>query len=151
MERERTLFLVKPDAMQRGLAGEIIHRLERRGLRIVGLKLMLIPRATAEKHYGEHKGKPFYNGLVDFIASAPVIAAVFEGTNAIDVVRTTNGVTDPTAAAPGTIRGDFGIERGRNLVHASDSTKSAEREIKLFFKAAELVHWERATESWIFE
>lgn len=151
MERERTLFLVKPDAMQRGLAGEIIHRLERRGLRIVGMKLMLIPRATAEKHYGEHKGKPFYNGLVDFITSAPVVAAVFEGTNAIEVVRTTNGVTDPTAAAPGTIRGDFGIERGRNLVHASDSPQSAAREIKLFFKPAELVTWERATESWIFE
>ncbi len=151
MERERTLFLVKPDAMQRGLAGEIIHRLERRGLRIVGLKLMMVPRALAEKHYGEHKGKPFFEGLVDFITSAPVIAAVFEGTNAIEVVRTTNGLTDPTAAAPGTIRGDFGLERGRNLVHASDSPKSAAREIKLFFKASELVEWTRATETWIFE
>jgi len=151
MERERTLFLVKPDAMQRGLAGEIIKRLESRGLKIVGLKLMQIPRATAEKHYGEHKGKGFYEGLVGFITSAPVIAAVFEGTNAIEVVRATNGLTDPTAAAPGTIRADFGLERGRNLVHASDSPQSAAREIKLFFKPSELVEWTRDTEKWIFE
>ena len=101
MERERTLFLVKPDAVQRGLAGEIIKRLENRGLKIVGLKLMQVPKATAEKHYGEHKGKPFYNGLVEFITSAPVVAAVFEGTNAIEIVRATNGLTNPAAAAPG--------------------------------------------------
>jgi nucleoside-diphosphate kinase len=151
MPLERTLFLVKPDAMQRGLAGEIISRLERRGLKIAGLKLMQIPRATAEQHYGEHKGKGFYEGLVDFITSSPVIAAVFEGTNAIEVVRTTNGLTDPTAAAPGTIRGDFGLERGRNLVHASDSAESAAREIGLFFQPAELVEWARNTDGWIFE
>ena len=151
MPLERTLFLVKPDAMQRGLGGEIISRLERRGLRIAGLKLMQITRATAEQHYGEHKGKGFYEGLVAFITSSPVIAAVFEGTNAIEVVRTTNGLTDPTAAAPGTIRGDFGLERGRNLVHASDSAESAAREISLFFQPSELIDWARNTDSWIFE
>lgn len=151
MERERTLFLVKPDAVQRGLAGEIIKRLENRGLKIVGLKLMQVPKATAESHYGEHKGKPFYNGLVDFITSAPVVAAVFEGTNAIEIVRATNGLTNPAAAAPGTIRADFGIEMGRNLVHASDSAKSAAREIKLFFKSAELVEWTRDSDKWIYE
>ncbi|MGB4864227.1 MAG: nucleoside-diphosphate kinase [Tepidiformaceae bacterium] len=151
MERERTLFLVKPDAVQRGLAGEIIKRLENRGLKIVGLKLMQVPKATAEKHYGEHKGKPFYNGLVEFITSAPVVAAVFEGTNAIEIVRATNGLTNPAAAAPGTIRADFGTEMGRNLVHASDSAKSAAREIKLFFKAAELVEWTRDSDKWIYE
>ena len=151
MPLERTLFLVKPDAMQRGLVGEIISRLERRGLKIAGLKLMHIPRATAEQHYGEHKGKGFYEGLVDFITSSPVIAAVFEGTNAIEVVRTTNGLTDPTAAAPGTIRGDFGLERGRNLVHASDSAESAAREIGLFFQPSELIEWTRNTDGWIFE
>lgn len=151
MERERTLFLVKPDAVQRGLAGEIIKRLEGRGLKLVGLKLMQIPRATAEKHYGEHKGKPFFNGLVDFITSAPVIAAVFEGTNAIEVVRATNGLTNPAKASPGTIRADFGLEMGRNLVHASDSPASAAREIKLFFKPSELVQWTRDADRWIYE
>ncbi len=148
---ERTLFLVKPDAMQRGLAGEIIGRLERRGLRIAGMKLVHITRATAEKHYGEHKGKPFYEGLVEYITSCPVIAVAWEGTNAVQVVRNTIGVTDPTAAAPGTIRADLGLERGRNLVHASDSTKSAERELKLFFKPAELIDWSRDADRWIFE
>lgn len=151
MPRERTLFLVKPDAMQRGLAGEIIKRLESRGLKIAGLKLMQIPRATAEQHYGEHVGKPFFSGLVDFITSAPVIAAVFEGTNAIEVVRATNGLTNPLKAAPGTIRADFGLEMGRNLVHASDSPESAAREISIFFQPSELVEWSRDTEKWIFE
>ncbi|MGE3076963.1 MAG: nucleoside-diphosphate kinase [Dehalococcoidia bacterium] len=151
MERERTLFLVKPDAVQRGLAGEIIKRLENRGLKLVGLKLMLVSRATAEKHYAEHKGKPFFNGLVDFITSAPVVAAVLEGTNAIDIVRATNGLTNPASAAPGTIRADFGLEMGRNLVHASDSAKSAAREIKIFFKPSELVEWTRDSDKWIYE
>lgn len=151
MERERTLFLVKPDAMQRGLAGEIIKRLESRGLKIAGLKLMQVPRAMAEKHYAEHRGKPFFEGLVSFITSTPVIAAVFEGTNAIEVVRATNGLTNPAKAAPGTIRADFGLETGRNLVHASDSAQSAAREIKIFFKPAELVEWSRDSDRWIFE
>ena len=151
MERERTLFLVKPDAVQRGLAGEIIKRLENRGLKIVGLKLMQVPKATAEKHYGEHKGKPFFEGLVQFITSAPVVAAVLEGTNAIEIVRATNGLTNPLKAAPGTIRADFGLEMGRNLVHASDSPTSAAREIKIFFKPSELVDWTRDSDRWIYE
>jgi len=151
LERERTLFLVKPDAVQRGLAGEIIKRLENRGLKLVGLKLMQVSRATAEKHYGEHKGKPFFEGLVDFITSAPVVAAVLEGTNAIEVVRATNGLTNPLKAAPGTIRADFGLEMGRNLVHASDSPASAAREIQIFFKPSELVDWTRDSDKWIYE
>lgn len=151
MAVERTLFLVKPDAVQRGLAGEIIKRLESRGLKIVGLKLMQVSRATAEKHYAEHKGKPFFEGLVSFITSAPVVAAVFEGTNAIEIVRATNGATNPAKAAPGTVRADFGLEMGRNLVHASDSPQSAAREIKIFFKPAELIDWKRDTDAWIYE
>ena len=148
---ERTLVLVKPDGMQHGLAGEILGRLERRGLRIVGLKLMQIDSALAEQHYAEHVGKPFFPGLVKYITSGPVAAAVFEGTNAIEIVRTTNGITNPAKADPGTVRGDFGLETGRNLVHASDSAASAAREIKLFFKPSELVDWSRDTEKWIFE
>lgn len=151
MAVERTLFLVKPDAVQRGLAGEIIKRLESRGLKIVGLKLMQVSRATAEKHYGEHKGKPFFEGLVSFITSSPIVAAVFEGTNAIEIVRATNGATNPLKAAPGTVRADFGLEMGRNLVHASDSPRSAAREIKIFFKPAELIDWKRDTDAWIYE
>ena len=151
MAIERTLFLVKPDAVQRGLAGEIIKRLENRGLKIVGLKLMQVSRATAEKHYGEHKGKPFFEGLVAFITSSPIVAAVVEGTNAIDVVRATNGATNPLKADPGTIRADFGLEMGRNLVHASDSPASAAREIKIFFKPSELIDWQRNTDRWIYE
>ncbi|MCC7089545.1 MAG: nucleoside-diphosphate kinase [Dehalococcoidia bacterium] len=137
--------------MQRGLAGEIIGRLERRGLRIAATKLIHITRPLAEQHYAEHKGKGFYDGLVDYITSCPVVAAVFEGTNAVSVVRATIGATDPAAAAPGTIRADFGLKRGRNLVHASDSPASAVREIELFFKPAEVVDWSRDTDRWIFE
>jgi nucleoside-diphosphate kinase len=148
---ERTLVLVKPDAMQRGLAGEIILRLERRGLRIAGLKLLQVDRALAEKHYGEHVGKPFYEGLVGYITSSPIIAAVFEGTNAVESVRNTVGKTNPRDAAPGTIRGDFGLEIGRNLIHASDSIESAEREAGIFFDASELQSYERAIDKWVFE
>jgi nucleoside-diphosphate kinase len=148
---ERTLVLVKPDAMQRGLAGEIILRLERRGLRIAGLKLLQVDRALAAKHYGEHVGKPFYEGLVGYITSSPIIAAVFEGTNAVESVRNTVGKTNPRDAAPGTIRGDFGLEIGRNLIHASDSIESGEREAGIFFDAAELQSYERAIDKWVFE
>ena len=152
MPTERTLVLVKPDAMQRGLAGEIIKRLENRGLKIVGLKLVQMSRERAEEHYGEHRGKPFFDGLVDFITSSPIIAAVLQGTNAIEIVRATNGLTNPLKAAPGTIRADFGLETGRNLVHASDSPASAEREIKMFFlPRKELSDWKRDTDGWIFE
>ena len=148
---ERTLVLVKPDGMQRGLAGEIIHRLERRGLRIVGMKLMQVNRETAERHYGEHVGKPFYEGLVGYITSSPVIAAVFEGTNAAAAVRGSVGATNPSEAGAGTIRGDFGLEIGRNLVHASDSPESGVRETGIFFDEDELIDWNRNVDEWIFE
>jgi nucleoside-diphosphate kinase len=148
---ERTLVLVKPDAMQRGLAGEIILRLERRGLRIAGLKLLQVDRALAERHYGEHVGKPFYEGLVGYITACPIIAAVFEGTNAVESVRNTVGKTNPRDAGAGTIRGDFGLEIGRNLIHASDSIESAARECALFFKPEELIDYERAIDKWVFE
>ena len=148
---ERTLVLVKPDAMQRGLAGEIIARWERRGLRIAGLKLMEVTEAMARDHYSEHDGKPFFAGLVGFISSAPVVAAVLEGPNAIQAVRATNGATNPIEAAPGSIRADFGVDKGRNLVHASDSAASAEREIAIFFQAHEIIDWSRTVEPWITE
>lgn len=148
---ERTLVLVKPDAMQRGLAGEVIGRLERRGLRIVAMKLIQINTALAKRHYAEHDGKPFFDGLVEYITSAPVIAAVFEGPGAVQAVRNTVGATNPTEAAPGSIRAEFGIERGRNLVHASDSPASGERETALFFAANEVISWKRDTDRWIFE
>jgi len=151
MTQERTLVLVKPDGMQRALAGEIITRYERRGLKIVGMKLMRIDRTLAEQHYAEHAGKPFFPGLVEYITSAPVIAAVLEGPNAIAAVRETNGATDPIKASPGSVRGDFGLDKGRNLVHASDSTESATREIGLFFDARELIEWSRDTDRWAFE
>ncbi|GAB4333490.1 MAG: nucleoside-diphosphate kinase [Dehalococcoidia bacterium] len=148
---ERTLVLVKPDAMQRGLAGEIIRRLEARGLRIVGMKLLQVSTDLARKHYAEHEGKPFYDDLVSYITSSPVIAAVFEGTNAAKAVRQAVGSTNPTEAAAGTIRGDFGLEIGRNLVHASDSPESGVREVALWFAPGELVDWARDTDRWVFE
>ena len=148
---ETTLVLIKPDAMQRGLAMEILSRLERRGLRIAGLKLLQVDRALAERHYGEHVGKPFYEGLVAYITSSPIVAAVFEGTSAVEAVRNTMGKTNPREAAPGTIRGDFGLEIGRNLIHASDSIVSAAREVALFFQPGELLSYERAVDRWVFE
>ena len=148
---ERTLVLVKPDAIQRGLAGEILARLERRGLRIAGLKLLQVDRALAERHYGEHVGKPFYEGLVAYITSSPIVAAVFEGTDAVEAVRSTMGKTNPRDAAPGTIRGDLGLEIGRNLIHGSDSQESAVSEVDLFFQPAELIAYERAIDRWLFE
>lgn len=151
MALERTLILVKPDAMQRGLAGEILRRFEQRGLRIVGLKLVQVSRGLAGKHYAEHEGKPFYPGLVDYITSSPVIAAVLEGAGAIAMVRKMIGKTDPAEAEPGTIRGDLGMEKGRNLVHASDGPESAAREISLWFAEDELVSWPRDVDRWIFE
>ena len=137
--------------MQRGLAGEVLKRFEQRGLKIIGLKLMQIDTALAEQHYAEHKGKLFFEGLVEYITSSPVVAAVFEGTNAVVAVRASVGTTDPSAAAPGSIRADFGLERGRNLVHASDSPESGVREIALFFTPAELLAWPRDTDRWTFE
>ncbi len=148
---ERTLFLVKPDAMQRGLAGEIIARLERRGLKIVGMKLLRVTRELAERHYAEHAEKPFFPGLVEFITSAPVIAVAWEGKDAVRVVRAAIGATNPAEAAPGTVRADFGLDRGRNLVHASDSPESAARELGLFFEPTELVSWDRDVDRWVAE
>ncbi len=148
---QRTLVLVKPDGIQRGLAGEIVSRLERRGLRIAGLKLLQVDRALAERHYAEHVGKPFYEGLVSYITSCPIVAAVFEGTDAVGIVRTTMGKTNPGEAAPGTIRGDFGMEIGRNLIHGSDSEASAEREVALFFAPSELQSYERTIDGWVYE
>jgi nucleoside-diphosphate kinase len=148
---ERTLILAKPDAVQRGLVGDIIARLERRGLQIVALKLMQVTTALAHEHYKEHQGKPFYAGLIDYITSCPVVAMVVQGPRAVDVARATIGATDPLAAAPGTIRGDFGLTDGRNLVHGSDSAASAAREVALFFQPDELLDYSRSCETWIRE
>ncbi|MBI4234473.1 MAG: nucleoside-diphosphate kinase [Chloroflexi bacterium] len=148
---QRTLVLVKPDGMQRGLAGEIIGRLERRGLSIVGMRLVHIDRALAERHYAAHVGKGFFPGLVEFITSSPVVAIVFEGKDAVEAARQAMGATDPLKAAPGTIRGDLGLDIGRNLVHGSDSQESAEREIGLFFSPRELVEWRRDVDRWVTE
>lgn len=135
---ERSLVLIKPDALQRGLAGEIIARLERRGLKIVAMKLMRLDPVLASRHYALHEDKPFFPGLVDFITSAPLIAIVFEGENAVELVRRTMGATDPQVAAPGTIRGDLAVDIARNLIHGSDSVETADREIGLFFGEEEL-------------
>jgi nucleoside-diphosphate kinase len=148
---ERTLILVKPDAMQRGLAFDVLSRLEQRGLRIAGLRLLQVDEAMAKRHYGEHAGKPFFEGLVSYITSGPIIAAVFEGTNAVTAARSTIGSTNPTESAPGTIRGDLGLEIGRNLVHGSDSVESAHREIGIFFDGQSILDWKRDTDNWIFE
>jgi nucleoside-diphosphate kinase len=130
---ERTLVLVKPDAVRRGLIGEIVGRLERKGLTIVALELRTLDRETASQHYAEHDGKPFFGELVDFITGGPLVAIVAEGHRAVEAVRALMGVTDPVASAPGSIRGDFALEIGQNLVHGSDSLESAAREVKLFF------------------
>ena len=151
MAIERTLLLIKPDAMQRGLAGEIISRLERRGLKIVGIRLMKVSKALAQEHYAEHKGKSFYPGLVTYITSSPIIAAVLEGPGAIGAMRQTMGKTNPLEAETGSIRGDLGLEKGRNLTHGSDSPKSAKREIGLFFGDMPPIAWKRDTDAWIIE
>jgi nucleoside-diphosphate kinase len=148
---ERTLVLIKPDAMQRALAGEIISRLERRGLRIAGLRLFQMDESLARRHYAEHEGKPFFDGLIGYITACPIIAAVFEGTEAVQVVRSTMGATDPAKAAPGTIRGDLGLETARNLIHGSDSLAAAEREIALFFGEGGLLSYPRDLDRWVFE
>ena len=148
---ERTLVLVKPDAMQRGLAGEVLSRFERRGLRLVGLRLLHIDEALARRHYAEHEGKPFMEGLVSFITSAPVVAAVLEGPRAVAAVRQTMGATDPLQAATGSIRGDLALDLGRNLVHGSDSPESAAREIALFFGGEPLIEWSSDRDRWVAE
>lgn len=149
MAIERTLILVKPDGVQRGLVGEVIKRFETRGLKIIGLKLMRITEDLAAKHYAPHVGKPFYRGLVSFMTSSPVAAMVLEGPKAIDTCRKVMGKTFCTDAEPGTIRGDLGVSRGMNLVHGSDSAESAKREIGLFFAAGELLEYTRAGDAWV--
>jgi nucleoside-diphosphate kinase len=146
---ERTLILVKPDGVQRCLAGEILSRLERRGLKMAGLKMLQMDRALAEKHYDVHREKPFFNDLVKFITSGPVIAAVLEGEKAIESTRQTMGATDPKKAAPGTIRADLGINMEHNLIHGSDSPENAEKEISIFFKAGEVLTYSRDVDRWL--
>lgn len=146
---ERSLVLIKPDAIQRGLAGTIISRLERRGLRIVAMKMLQMDKALAQRHYGIHKEKPFFKELVKFIASSPIIATVFEGGRAIDIIRQTMGATDPAKAASGSIRGDFGLDVQQNLVHGSDSAENAKKEIELFFKSEEILSYSRDIDKWI--
>jgi nucleoside-diphosphate kinase len=143
--------MIKPDAVQRGLIGEIVSRFEKKGLHITGMKFMMMSRKTAETHYGEHKGKPFYDPLIEYITSGPVLAMVWEGEGAVSICRNIMGKTNPKEAAPGTIRGDYGIQTGRNIIHGSDSTESAEREIPIFFRPEELVAYNRMVDAWIYE
>src|SRR3954447_22666288 len=151
MAKERTLVIVKPDGVQRGLIGPILSRLESRGLKIVGLKLLQVPRDLAERHYAEHEGKPFYAGLLNYITSGPVVVLCVEGTSAVQMVRNSVGATNPLNAAPGTIRGDLALDIGRNLIHASDAPETAERELALWFEPSELASYARETDRWIFE
>jgi len=148
---ERTLILVKPDGVQRNLVGEIIGRFERRGLKLIGLKFIQMSNSLAAKHYAVHEGKSFYDDLLAYITSGPVVAMVWEGKEAIAAARATMGVTKPVEAAPGTIRGDLGMEIGRNLVHGSDGPENALKEISLFFDEGELVNWNRMADPWIRE
>jgi nucleoside-diphosphate kinase len=148
---ERTLILLKPDAVQRGLIGALVGRLEQRGLKLVGMKFVQVSRDLAERHYAVHKGKPFYAGLIEYITSSPVVAMVWEGKRVIELVRRMVGSTNPIDADPGTIRADFAVEIGRNLIHASDSTATADYEIPIWFNESELASWPRDTDRWIRE
>ncbi|MDP9309360.1 MAG: nucleoside-diphosphate kinase [Chloroflexota bacterium] len=149
---ERSLIILKPDAVQRGLVGTIVGRLEQRGLKIIGMKLVHMDEALARKHYAEHEGKPFFPGLVSYITSGPVVVMAIAGDNIIEMIRTTVGATNPAKAAPGTIRGDYAVTIGRNLIHASDKPESGEREVQNFFDAHELLeNFNRDTDRWIFE
>jgi nucleoside-diphosphate kinase len=148
---ERTLILIKPDGVQRALIGKIVERYERRGLRIVAMKMLVCPRELAEQHYEVHREKPFFGGLIEFITSGPLVAMAVEGPNAITVCRDVNGATRPFQAAPGSIRGDLALDTGHNLVHASDSTENAARELGLWFAPAELVDYERDLDRWVLD
>jgi nucleoside-diphosphate kinase len=149
MQSERTLILVKPDAVQRGLMGEIVSRLERRGLHPVAIKLMRVTTDLAERHYGEHRDKPFFGGLVEFITSSPVLAMVWEGPGAVAMVRAMMGATNPASSDPGTIRGDLAVSLAMNVVHGSDSPESATREVAIFFSDDELLDWENSNAQWV--
>ena len=148
---ERTFVMVKPDGVQRNLAGEVIRRFETKGFTLVGLKMMKVSRELAEQHYDVHKERPFFGSLVEFICSAPVIAMVWEGDGVVASARKLIGATNPLTAEPGTIRGDFGVSIGRNLIHGSDAIETAQREIGLWFSQEELVSWEPAAKSWLYE
>ncbi|SUM03552.1 nucleoside diphosphate kinase [Staphylococcus devriesei] len=148
---ERTFLMIKPDAVQRNLVGEIISRIERKGLKLVGAKLMTVPQSLAEEHYAEHVERPFYGKLISFITSAPVFAMVVEGEDAVDVSRHIIGKTNPSDATPGSIRGDLGLTVGRNVIHGSDSVESAKREINLWFKEEELSNYESPRDTWLYE
>ena len=148
---ERSFLMVKPDGVARGLVGEVISRVERRGLKIVAMKMLRIDRELAERHYGEHRDKPFFQGLISYITSGPDVAMEVEGKEAVKVLRAMIGATNPVEAQPGTIRGDFALDVGRNVVHASDSQESAEREISLFFDESEIVSYSSAGETWVYE
>jgi nucleoside-diphosphate kinase len=148
---EKTFLMVKPDGVSRGLIGEVISKVESKGLKIVAIKMIKLDRALAERHYAEHREKPFFEGLISFITSGPVVAMVVEGKDSVKILRKLIGSTDPKEASPGTIRGDLGIDLGRNVVHASDSLESAKREIELFFSPTEIVQYSRADEKWVYE
>ena len=147
---ERSLVLIKPDAIQRGLAGEIISRLEKKGLKIIAMKMLHMDKNLAQRHYAIHKGKAFFDDLVNFITSSPVIAIVLQGINAVEIIRQMMGETDPAKAYSCTIRGDFGIDIGHNLVHGSDSLENASKEIDLFFSAEEIFNYDRDLDTWIY-
>ena len=151
MAMERTYLMVKPDGVQRGLVGEIMSRFEKKGLKLVAAKLMVIPKETAENHYAEHKERPFFPSLISYITSGPVLAMVLEGENAVSVCRNMMGKTNPSESAPGTIRGDYAMVTGLNIIHGSDSPESAKREISIFFKPEELVTYDRTSDKWIYE
>jgi len=148
---ERSLVLIKPDAIERGLAGTIITRLEKRGLKLVALKMLHLDKKLAKRHYAIHADKSFFNSLVNYISSAPVIAIVFEGEGAVEVIRKTMGATDPAKAEAGTIRGDFGLDIGRNVIHGSDSVETADKEIKLFFSESEIFNYHREIDRRVIE
>lgn len=148
---ERTLIIFKPDAVQRGLCGEILTRFERKGLQVVGMKFMKLPQQLVEKHYEPHQGKPFYPGLIKFMTSSPVVVLALEGKDVIAVARKMMGATFGSKAEPGTIRGDFGVSNSFNLIHGSDSPESAQRELGLFFKPEELFDWQPASRGWIYD
>jgi len=151
MQNERTFVMVKPDGVQRGLIGEIINRFEKKGIKIVAMKLVSVSKELAEKHYGVHRGKPFFKPTVEYIISSPVVAMVLEGNNVINVVRTMMGKTNPQEASPGTIRGDYAQFIGRNIIHGSDGPETAEFEIKLWFKPEEIAKYKRIDEQWLSE
>lgn len=151
IDQEKTLVLIKPDGVQRGLVGTVISQLERRGLKIVALKMLRIDQRLASQHYHEHQKRPFYKSLIEFITSSPVVAMVFEGPDAVTLVRKTMGATNPLEASPGTIRGNMGVTINKNIIHGSDSLESANKEIALFFQPAEILDYQREIETWITE